>query len=457
MRILWIEDEKYVVQDKSSLFGIFAQHQDIVSIDNFSRAYQTVANELRQYDLLVMDIDLRYSAENQTIIDFANQFGLSAQDFLKEAGFHLYLKALAQGFPQERVVFLTGNVNPDIRSLIIQEFKAAMVSSDDDEWEQAIENLKQLMSETQREAFVQALETQDEDIILAWLKNWIGGEPKDSTYEKFLERFKQARIIPPEAFDKKEQDCSTHLQNWLRSHCERNPDNQEDYDYLTLRRGILNVVAEIQKDSGIHLTQDFQAWDKNTFLTGLIWQLRDFALPLTEYSSVYFALCDYLTKPFETFSGKDLLLDSARHFKLPLYSMRNWIAHGLLMGSDTQLSALDAGVTFLITMKSLFGVVKYGAHEELKRLFPDKSVSKQQIIHQIRALLNRDKYYRSPRQPLETIRRKTEKAYNIHWQRENYLRHFYATYLFSIQHPDSYELKDTPFNDIVFHQLQKYL
>jgi len=33
-------------------------------------------------------------------------------------------------------------------------------------------------------------------------------------------------------------------------------------------------VADIQKDTNIHLTQEFQEWDKATFLEGLAWQLR---------------------------------------------------------------------------------------------------------------------------------------------------------------------------------------
>jgi hypothetical protein len=116
MRILWIEDEKSVCQDKSNLFGIFAQTQNIELSDDFSVAYQKIRTELRQYDLLVVDIDLRHSAENQTLIDLANSFELTVPTFLKEAGFHLYLKALVQGFPDKRVVFLTGNINSDIRS-----------------------------------------------------------------------------------------------------------------------------------------------------------------------------------------------------------------------------------------------------------------------------------------------------------------------------------------------------
>jgi hypothetical protein len=73
-----------------------------------------------------------------------------------------------------------------------------------------------------------------------------------------------------------------------------------------LRRGILDVVAKIQQDTSIHITQDFLELDKATFLEGLTWQLRDFALPKAQYNKVYFALCDYLTKPFD-FHGRNLL------------------------------------------------------------------------------------------------------------------------------------------------------
>ncbi|RKZ83563.1 MAG: hypothetical protein DRR16_17020 [Candidatus Parabeggiatoa sp. nov. 3] len=53
--------------------------------------------------------------------------------------------------------------------------------------------------------------------------------------------------------------------------------------------------------------------------------------------TLYLALCDYLTKPFD-FHGRNLLNEetTARHFKLPLSNLKNWIANGLIMGSHTQ-------------------------------------------------------------------------------------------------------------------------
>jgi hypothetical protein len=419
----------------------------------------------------VLDINLEHSSDAK-ITEFANQFNLSNQAFLEEAGFHLYLRLLEQGFPKNRVVFLTGNMDvSNIRVELVNNFKAALESPKEEDYEQAIEDIMQLAGED-RGAFEQALETAQKQTVFAWLAQWsqqsgavldMDGETVKNTYNDFKKLFNDARQFPPQAIDKK-QDCAFNLQNWLRHHCERTPENQTDFDYLTLRRGILDVVAEIQPDSRIHLTQDFQEWDKTTFLEGLAWQLRDFALPKAQYRAVYLALCDYLTKPFD-FHGRNLLNEetTALHFKLPLSNLRNWIAHGLIIGSHTQLTAQAAGVVFLSAMESLFdleksSIARYGTDDELKRLYPDNSVTKQQLINQIKVLSRSHKYYglRKQKTPLEIIHRLTQKE-NSNWQHENYLRHFYATYLFSLKPTEKDELRKTPFDGIVFHQLQQYL
>jgi len=57
---------------------------------------------------------------------------------------------------------------------------------------------------------------------------------------------------------------------------------------------------------------------------------------------------------------------------------------------------------------------------------------------------------------LEFLFRLGEKIFNKDWPQENYLRHFYAAYLFSIQH-DDYSIRgdtDTELNAIVSHELK---
>jgi len=469
MRILWVEDNGNVVKNRQHLFGDFLESHDFQHISDFSLADSEISDKLCRYDLIILDINLEASLVDKSVIELANKFELLNPDFLEEAGFHLYLKLLEQGFPQTQVIFLTGNINTiETRVEKILHFKKVInESTDAKEQRQVANELAPLMSFEERNKFEQMLiRGERKTQIFQWLDEWAGqlitenieGETIKNTYEIFEQRFKDARLIPPRAIDKK-QDCSKNLQNWLRTHCERNSDNAVNYDYLTLRRGILNVVTEIKEDSTIKLNQTFPELDKTTFLEGLTCHLRDFSLPNIEYCQLYSTLCEYLTKPFqEAYDGKDLRQDENRHLKLPLYNLRNWIVHGLLVGSDTRLFAQEVGITFLLAMKDIFNVEKYGHYGELKQLFDTSSVTRQQLINQIKVLSRKREYYADQwKKPLDVIHRKTNKNSNRNWQQENYISHFYATYLFSIQHLDSYELKDTPFNSIVFHQLQRHL
>lgn len=392
MRILWIEDERLTLDRKDHFFGVFAKDHEVKIDGDFSSAYARVTNHLRQYDVLVIDIALTLSEKkNKLIGDFANQFGLTTDKFLQEAGFLIYLKALSQGFPQERMVFLTANMSPNKMSRAIINLRNAMDSPDDAVWDQAVNDVRQLLPLEQHPRFNQIL-AEDENETFTFLDKWRDNMPEENyenTYEIFTKRFKDARITPPKAVDKKAPDGgSLELQNWLRRHCERTEDNRPDYDYLTLRRGILDVIAELQKDRSVRLTKFFQNHlNKSNFLKGLKWLLRDFALPKEDYDKLYFVLSDYLTKPFEIYNVSRLLQGYSRHLKLPLYHLRNWIAHGLISGSQTKISAQAAGVTFLMAMKNLFDRKSYGFQDELKRLFSGKTVTEGNLLDQIKTLV----------------------------------------------------------------------
>jgi CheY-like chemotaxis protein len=460
MRILWVEDDVNVARNQPILFGDFLKSHGFKHISDFSLADSEISDKLYKYDLIILDINLNNSSEDERITELAKKFELSNTAFLEEAGFHLYLNLLKQGFPQTQVIFMTGNVNTKgARAGEIQRFKKAInESTDAKKQQQAAQELARLMSDDEPDEFYQVLRRGVRTQIFQWVDEWgkepteiFDGETVKNTYEIFEQRFKEARLIPPGAIDKK-QDCSTNLKNWLGSHCERNIDKDKglNYDYLTLRRGILNVVTEIKDDSAIELNPTFQELDKTTFLEGLTCHLREFSLPKTKYCQLlYSILCEYLTKPFqEAYKGKGLTQDENvenRHLKLPLYNLRNWIVHGLLVGSNTRLSAQEVGITFLLAMKGIFNVEKYGYCEELKQLFDTSSITRQQLIDQIKMLSRREKYYAARRKKqtsFDVIHYKTNKGLNGNWPQENYIRHFYATYLFSIQHLDSYELCD---------------
>ncbi|OQW90920.1 MAG: hypothetical protein BWK78_05915 [Thiotrichaceae bacterium IS1] len=456
MRILWVEDEASVIRDKMMLFGTYAQQHEVIDIQDFSAAYQRIKGELQQYDLLVLDIDLRESHKSSQIItELTSRFEdlTEPRTFLKEAGFHLYLMALEQGFPRERIAFLTGNMNPDTRARRIQQFKVAHEGSDDAQWNHAVEDLGQLMSLTQRDEFNRTLETQNQDVVFKWLETWLGHKLYDDTYDQFTKRFQLARLSKPEAFDKKEPTCPTKLQGWLATHGERPSSNRDTYDYLTLRRGMLDVIKEIENDSTVNLSPEFQTdLDKDTFLRGLAWLLHDFALPPAPQETTYLGLCDYLTKPFEKYRWPEVRNENQVHFKMPLYFLRNWLAHGLIIGSQaTRLSAQEVGMTFLLVMQCLFGVEKYGFQEELKRLFDQTPITTEEVT----TLLQKTGFPSG----LEVIYNKGFKGGkhpNPDWRLENYVLLFYASYLVCIRNSGN-TLQPPPFNDMVVHELQKYL
>ena len=92
--------------------------------------------------------------------------------------------------------------------------------------------------------------------------------------------------------------------------------------------------------------------------------------------------------------------------------------------------------TFLIVMKSLFGRETYGNKKELKRLFRDDSnITPKSIRGQIVKLHERT--YRTPylSEKLEEIKRRGQKNKKqntnekIYWKNQNFLMHFYASYL----------------------------
>jgi hypothetical protein len=351
-----------------------------------------------------------------------------------------------------------------------------------------------------------------EYVALFWqfLEKWVEKRKSEiasstqDTYNDVKERFIEAGIEPPEAIKKPAEDSPelqkrSELQEWLAKFCQPSETNQALYDFLTLRRGILNVVNELENDID-NITDDFQDLDKGTFLKGIKWLLRDFHVPEDKYSDVYFALCDYLSKPYERFGKENLNKDKERHFKLPLVRLRNWISHGLIIGSNTRFSAKEAGLIFLMVMKSMFNQEKYGQPDELKRLYSSESVVHKQMLYELVGMYQ-SQYRDREANPLDVIYRRTQKEINtkeldgeryMYWKDENYIMHFYAAYLFSATkpvnpryrdketkeikeasyprnvYPDKlnplaiqicyyHELQDTPFSSIVLQQLRPQL
>jgi hypothetical protein len=457
MRILWVEDEaSYIKNNRSYLFGDISTRNEVEIETDFSDAYRKLKETPGKYDILVLDINLEHSRDiNQA--EFDSKLVLPENtNFLQEAGFHLYLTILEQGFPRTRIAFLTANTAGETRRLreLINQFNP-IHKADGSVLNLAARELFGIMTLDEQQNFNSVQGSRDLQKTSDWLNKWFnnkytGDNNEDNykdTYGEFVRRFKDARLIPPVAFDKKKS--SADFQGWLASHCGE-PIDREKFYYLTVRRGILDVLEEIQSNPDIHPTADFNNdLDKENFLSGLAWQVRDFALPSNQFDKWYLAVCDYLSKPFERFDGKQLA--NERDLKLPIYHLRNWIAHGLVNSKNTKITAQFSGIVFLLSIHHIFNVRKYGYADELQRLF-SRPVSEPQKWKQACIAFGRKHRVRNSDYGLSLIHHKGVKDRNSRWQHENFIELFYMSYLLCLQQPDN-SVSNAPLNPFIAGEL----
>lgn len=89
------------------------------------------------------------------------------------------------------------------------------------------------------------------------------------------------------------------MQAWVKKRVEE--------PYSVLRRGILNVLDDIEGNANIDLAEPFKKdvpVNKDTFLEGLRFMLNSPRIPSEDKCQhLYRTLCDYLTKYFDRFSA----------------------------------------------------------------------------------------------------------------------------------------------------------
>ncbi|SVC34093.1 uncharacterized protein METZ01_LOCUS286947, partial [marine metagenome] len=145
-------------------------------------------------------------------------------------------------------------------------------------------------------------------------------------YEDLELHFSEARIdIPNEAISK---DNKAALNEWFEPRL--NYSNSEDENenskftkkYLTLRRGILDVLDDLEEKETKLISDKVgkssfdEELNKSAFFEGIRWLLQAHELSPEQAGKFYLTLCDYLTKPFELFSFRNLI-------QFPPYDDRN--------------------------------------------------------------------------------------------------------------------------------------
>jgi len=206
---------------------------------------------------------------------------------------------------------------------------------------------------------------------------------------------------------------------------------------------MLDIIDEIYQETNTVLQSPFDAeLDKNSFLDGLKWQLHDFNLPEKPHETVYFALCDYLTNPFE-----QRFEESRRSEFSSLKMLRNWLAHGLIKGSKSTLTAQVTGIVFLLAFKKLFNVEKYGFRDEIKRIFLKSEINISIIKNKANDF---KKVTKIKQRGCKEISSKVGcKTKNENWQNEDFVELFYTSFFCS----DSYQSDREYFSKIIDQEI----
>ncbi len=254
LKILWVEDQ--LGGKQTEWFG----DRPVTVITNFDDAEKTIINSIDEFDLVVLDINLEDSSVTENINKHAKAYGLDASVFLKESGMTLFLTLLENGFPKERIVFLTAN--SDEKTNLLDKLQSGLEQKNFDLVDSVLAEIQNGLGEEQVNECQKLITAGDINLLIRYLKEYFEGLNKETTpntYDSFCAAYKRCRIKPPEAINKNLQSVKRYLVQWLNEH--------EKKQYLVLRRGIIEgcefLKSHIKKDDSNIQFRDFIKLDNN--------------------------------------------------------------------------------------------------------------------------------------------------------------------------------------------------
>lgn len=256
LNILWVEDTFSPEKQQTWFSG---RVPDLKT--NFIDAMNAIDKNLNQYDLVILDIDLENTPHTEEVSKFANYFGKTETEFLKESGVFLFLQLIELGFDRERIIFLTGNADENISR--VDELREAAEQDDDSLFDEIFSEIQKGLNEDKRKEIASFIEEDDIKGLCSFLESYYDGlhknEEKD-TYNRFCDSFKKSLVCPPKGIHKG-LNVTKHLNEWLEKH--------EKNTYLVLRRGIIEGCSYLKKlikenDDNIQLRSFVKGTKKNS-------------------------------------------------------------------------------------------------------------------------------------------------------------------------------------------------
>ena len=253
MNIFWIEDNPKIEDLKEEYFfkcEHFNKNIDqIHTANSFDDAYNLASVGEEKFDLVVIDINLENFNIGKHGKGLYDKFGdiETQEDFLREAGFHLYLDLYKMGFGNDKIVFLTGNTDTtNIQSTILQ-LNESIENGGESEIDTAVDELRKKLDDKKYHIIEKLVEEGNVHNLNKYLRE-IGKEYETDeekgmdTYSKFEKRFQSARLNSPLSINKSDVD---KFHNWLENKLTK---KYKNFEYCTLRRGIIEACTFLKEE-----------------------------------------------------------------------------------------------------------------------------------------------------------------------------------------------------------------
>lgn len=389
MNILWIEDHTDIQNLKNELFPELESYAQLISALSFEDAYDKIVNHLYDYDYVIIDINLSNWSIGEKGKQLCKMFYENDENsFKEEAGFQLYIILLEKGFPKYRIRFITGNTNKNYLNFYEDRDALTRINEEKEYIKKVKEIENKLIPLRMENEFKESLEKGNELEFLEKLDNKLILESDVKlSYEKYYEKFWNAKIRPPMEFHKDDRE---NINRWVKDNFDRewiskkNKGYLETFDFLTLRRGILEACKEIKEElkgkSSGELSkfllffqtvkdrvnyEEMEDYREHGFF--YLERIYNYALSLDIKNKEihYTILLKELSSDWENSYGSfnhDAHLNFSRHgleynakesFNLMMKLLRNWSAHLLL---PEKLNEKTIAFLFIIAMRAYYNM-----------------------------------------------------------------------------------------------------
>jgi hypothetical protein len=305
---------------------------------------------------VVLDINLDQSVVTDNVKKHANSYGLKPDEFLKESGMTLFLTLLENGFPKQRIVFLTANSDQELD--LVNQLQIAHDEKNLDECDNIFEKIQGYLDEDKLKECERLLSDGDTNGLFLYLKEYFDGSDEnktENTYKRFCDAYKRCRIQPPEAINKNLASVKNSLNEWLVKY--------EDNQYLVLRRGIIEGCQQLKNLKDKLRFSKFSVEGKAAFLDAddYLDVLEKF-LPQREpknKATLYKLFIRTLAHEWEE-SVEPKKLDDDQvtlAFSWIMKMTRNWMAHNSTAIFNS-LSEQDLAYLFICNMRAAFDLGK---------------------------------------------------------------------------------------------------